>query len=140
VRGNTYDIGKILCIQFALWHSHPYKYTQNFQNMRITYFDVIIFQDTGNRYDIPLQTLNSFTRNEFLNLREVKLGKASCHSEKKNLFVSILFATKICINHFPRLHLVPISVKLWLTDGNEEGRLFATDHHYTHFSRLGALI
>jgi hypothetical protein len=82
VRGNRYDIGKILCIKFALQHSHSYKSTQNFQNIRITYFDVIIFQDTGNSYDIPLQTVNSFSRNEFLNLREVKLGKTSCHSEK----------------------------------------------------------
>jgi len=97
VQGNTYDIGKILYIKFALRHIHPYKSTQNFQNMRIRYFDVIIFQDTGNRCDIPLQTVNSFSRNEFFNLRVVKLGNTSCHYEKKNSFRKHSVRTKICI-------------------------------------------
>jgi len=79
--GNMYDIGEILNTNFALRHSHPYKATQNFRNMQIRFFDMIMFQDTGNRYDIPLQTLNSFSRNKFFNLREVKLGKTSCRSE-----------------------------------------------------------
>ena len=94
-----YDIGKILYTNFALRHSHAYTSTQNFQNMRIRYFDVIVFQDTGIRYDIPLQIVNYFSRNEFFNLREVKLGKTSCHSGGGGLFLFVrnLFATKICI-------------------------------------------
>jgi len=103
--------------------------------MQIKYFDVVIFQDTGKRYGIPHQTVNSFPTDEFFNLKEVKLGKTSCHSNKKKFsFRSIPFATKICIQHFPRLHILPISVKLWLKDGNEKGRLFATVHQATPIS------